>query len=102
MTDRLETDIAASAIKALRQLGALCERTNAGQAMGLHGGRIKLAGKGTPDWLVVFRGRVTLLEFKRPGKEPRPEQVEWHAKAARNGVTVFVVTSVEQALRAVA
>jgi hypothetical protein len=32
MSGRLETDIAADAIKALRQLGALCERTNSGAA----------------------------------------------------------------------
>lgn len=96
-----ETGLAAEAIKALRSIGALCERIHAGQAMGLHGGRMQLAGDGTPDWLVVFRGRVTLLEFKRPGQEPSPEQVDWHERAARRGVTVHIVSSVEQALRAV-
>lgn len=39
------------------------------------------------------------IEVKLPGKECQPDQVKWHAKAARNGVRVTVVSSVEQSIR---
>lgn len=95
-----ETQLAAQAIGALQKLGALCVRIHSGQAIGRHGGHMQLAKKGTPDWLVVFRGAL-LLEFKRPGEEPTAEQLEWHARARARGVEVYVVRSVEQALRVV-
>jgi len=101
VTSRNETALAADAVKALRSIGCLCERVQSGEAQGRHGGHMQLASKGTPDWLVVFRGSVKLIEFKRPGEHPSPDQVDWHERAERRGVTVHVVSSVEQALRAV-
>jgi hypothetical protein len=96
-----ETELSHSAISALRSLGALCERVHSGQAFGRSGGFMQCAPPGTPDWLVVYRGRVNLLEFKTADGELSPAQLEWHARALRNGVRVLVIRSVEGALREV-
>lgn len=95
-----ETAIAKEAIAKLEELGALCVRVNSGQAIGLHGGRIRLAKKGTPDWLVILYG-ACMLEFKQPGEKPTTKQLEWHAKCRARGVPVHVVTSTAEAVRAV-
>ena len=46
---------------------------------------------GIPDRLVVWGGRLWLVELKRPSGRLRAVQREWHARAARAGVAVVVL-----------
>ena len=46
---------------------------------------------GIPDRLVVYGGRLWLVELKRPSGRLRAVQRAWHARAARAGVTVVVL-----------
>lgn len=60
-------------------------------------------GQGFPDLLVTHRGKLLFVEVKDGAKSPSrrkltPAQVEFHAKAAANGVAVHIVETIEQAL----
>ena len=57
---------------------------------------------GAPDRIVLMpNGRCMFLEFKLPGKEPRIEQVAYHKTLQENGHIVYVVTSIDEAVRKV-
>ncbi len=64
-------------------------------------------GKGSPDLVLVVRGRFLGLEVKRPRTDEHaagqlsPEQKAWRDKAERAGVVYRRVRSVEEARRAV-
>lgn len=65
---------------------------------------LSAVGRGVPDLLVMYRGRVELLEVKDGSKPPSarrltPDEDRWHKAAHARGVTVHVVTSVDDALR---
>ena len=45
------------------------------------------------------RGRVVLIEWKRPGKPPKPQQRVRHEQLRAAGVEVHVIDSLEQANR---
>jgi Holliday junction resolvase len=60
-------------------------------------------GEGFPDLIAVVRKKVLMIEVKDGSKPPSarkltPLQVEFHARAAVNGVPVYVVESVDQAI----
>jgi Holliday junction resolvase len=60
-------------------------------------------GKGVPDLLCCFRGRLVLLEVKDGAKVPSArkltaDQIDWHREWA--DVPLHVVESAEQALKA--
>ena len=60
-------------------------------------------GSGFPDLLIAKRGRLLLVEIKDGAKVKSKQQltedeVQFHALMAAAGVTVQVVTSVEEAL----
>jgi hypothetical protein len=64
------------------------------------------AGSGFPDMVVSYRGQVHLVEVKDGSKPPSarkltPDQVKFHAEQASVGVTVHVVTCVDDALIAI-
>lgn len=46
---------------------------------------------GVPDRLVVWEGRIWLVELKRADGRLRPVQVGWHERAAAAGVDVVVL-----------
>lgn len=80
----------AEIVQALRQIGCTVHDTAA-------------VGGGFPDLAVGFRGENTFLEVKDGSKPPSarkltPEQVVWHSQWRGK---VFVVESVEQAVRVV-
>lgn len=50
---------------------------------------------GVPDQLIVFDGCLVLVEVKRPGGRPRPNQIALHAKIEARGVPVYVVDTIE-------
>lgn len=50
---------------------------------------------GVPDRLVVWEGRIWLVELKRADGRLRPVQVGWHERAAAAGVDVVVLYGVE-------
>lgn len=81
--DRNQPDIVA----ALRRVGAFVQP--------LH-----TVGAGVPDLLVIFGGKVYLVEVKDGSKPPSarkltPDQVDWHARC---GTRVHVVENEAQAL----
>jgi hypothetical protein len=57
-------------------------------------------GRGVPDLLCSWRGRVTLLEVKRPGETLNSAQVRWHADWDPFA-NVCVVQSITEAVDAV-
>jgi len=63
-------------------------------------------GKGVPDLLCAFHGRLVLIEVKDGTKAPSrrkltPDQVEWHRDWAQAGVPLHVVETPWAALKAV-
>ena len=64
---------------------------------------LAMVGVGTPDLLVMYRGRIVLMEVKDGAKSPSerkltPAEAKWHRMSAAVGVTVAVVESGEQAV----
>lgn len=51
--------------------------------------------RGGPDRFFAKDGKVILVEFKRPGKEPGTLQAREHRRLRASGVDVRVVDSVE-------
>lgn len=52
---------------------------------------------GAPDFIILAdNGRVLLVECKRRNGKSSPEQIAFHAWAAKLGHTVFVVRSIEE------
>lgn len=80
----------ASIVSGLRKIGASVEILSA-------------VGNGCPDLLVGYRGKNLLLEVKDGNKPPSKreltdDQVDWHESWRGQ---VFVVCSIEQAVKAV-
>ena len=60
------------------------------------------ARKGAPDRLVLLpEGKAIFIEFKVPGKEARPEQLDYIRQLRRFGFMAGVYSSAEQALKEV-
>jgi hypothetical protein len=100
-SESLERSIQWEIVKALRSRGCIVWHADAGSKAD-PGNRRAKAGRPPVGWpdLQVYApgGRHHLLEVKRPGEKPRPDQVERHEELAAIGFTVHVVTSVAQAL----
>lgn len=52
--------------------------------------------RGWPDRLFIGYKKIWFVEFKRPGKKPRPKQHAVHRELARLGYPVSVVDTVSQ------
>jgi hypothetical protein len=53
--------------------------------------------KGAPDRMIFFpSGRVLFIEFKAPGKKPRPDQVREIDRLRRSFVAADIVDNVDQ------
>jgi hypothetical protein len=72
-------------VQALRQVGAQVQS-------------LASLGRGVPDLMCGWNGRVYLLEVKRPGETLTPDERAWHA---RWGELVAVVHSPQEALNAI-
>lgn len=90
-----ETELSRSIQRALKSLGIWVIRVQAGVHR-VTGGVLHCAEPGTPDLCLPGLG---WLEVKTTEGEPSPDQVAWHNRAARLGVNVAVVRSVEAAVR---
>lgn len=55
--------------------------------------------RGFPDHFFARQGRVILIEFKRPGEPPKPQQLKRHKELRAHGVEVFVVDNLDDARR---
>ena len=60
---------------------------------------IMLATKGTADIFFVWRGRGGFIEVKVPGKEPRPEQLNFLEFVKKKGAISFWVDNVDDAYK---
>jgi hypothetical protein len=54
---------------------------------------------GVPDRMVLHRGRIFLVELKTDTGSLRPAQINWHRKAAQNGVDVIVLKGLEEVVK---
>jgi len=65
-----------------------------------NGGRlrkVKLDQVGAPDRLLLRKGHPpVLIEFKAPGKKPKPHQVLVHHELRSYGIEVWVIDSVAE------
>lgn len=76
------------------ELESLAERLLHDRVMAAGGLCPKLApvDAGIPDRLVIWEGRVYLVELKRPGGRVRPIQAAWHNRARQAGVEVVLLS----------
>jgi hypothetical protein len=55
---------------------------------------------GVPDRLILLpQGRFFLVETKAPGGSLRPVQKVWHSRAAKIGIDVVVLSSIEEVVQ---
>ena len=93
-----ETALSKAIKQGLEAAGYWVLRIQAGQHR-VKGGVLHCAEAGTPD---LFLPALNLwLEVKLPKGPTKPSQVAWHARAAKEGVTVVVVRSLADAVEAV-
>jgi len=100
-----EQDIQSAISKALEAAGYMVIRVNSSTSVTAHGTRLSAyrvvninATSGHADLAVYKRGRVWMLEVKRPGGKPSETQVRFAECCYRYGVPYHVVTSPEEAL----
>ena len=61
--------------------------------------KVKWIGRvSAPDRLMARDGVILLVEFKRPGESPRPNQAREHKRFADVGVKVHVIDNLEDGL----
>lgn len=53
--------------------------------------------RGIPDRFLARRGRIILVEFKRPGKEPTAQQAVRHKELRDHGVEVHWINNLRDA-----
>jgi hypothetical protein len=53
--------------------------------------------RGFPDRFCARKGRVMLLEFKKPGGEPTAQQLKRHKELRDQGVEVYLVDNLTRA-----
>lgn len=63
-----------------------CVRLNSGLISTPDGRRMRIGEKGLPDWLIIKGWRCFFLELKAPTKTLSPDQENWFAWAAREGI----------------
>ena len=96
-----ETKLSAEIVQALRQMGAIVIRVQAG-ILKLHGRFIHMAPKGTPDLCVLAPGGVTWwIEVKTNRGKVSRDQLRMHQQFRGLGHRVAVVRSVESAVNVV-
>ena len=91
-----ETDLSRSIRKELTKLGVWVIRSGVSAKRGKGG--THSGEPGQPDLCLPALG---WLETKTRRGEPSPDQLKWHARAARSGVRVAVVRSVSEAISTV-
>lgn len=93
-----ETDLSRSIQRALEVIGVWVERIQSGEHR-VRGGYLHCASPGTPDLFLPALG--IWLEVKLPNGRLEASQELWHARARSEGIPVFVVRSVAQAVNVV-
>jgi hypothetical protein len=100
-----EQDIQSAISKALEAAGYMVIRVNSSTSLTAHGTRLSAyrvvninATSGHADLAVYKRGRVWMLEVKRPGGKPSETQVRFAECCTRYGVPYHIVTSPDDAL----
>ena len=91
----VENDVETACLDLLRYKGYWPIRLHVGVFRTAAGGWLTIGERGTPDWCAIHgRHRGFLLEVKRPGREPSPEQLRKIDQLRRGyGLEVAVVDS---------
>lgn len=84
---RLERELHDQCLSLLRIRGIFCVHSRTD--------RKATTPEGTPDLVFALHGYAMAVELKRPGEEPRPEQMKVMQQMQVNGWTVAVITSLE-------
>ena len=84
---RREASIQSAILRYLKSLGRHCRTFN------VHGNAWQ--GAGEPDIHACYRGRMIVIEVKRPGEKPTKLQEHALRKWAEAGAVTMVATSVE-------
>lgn len=68
--------------------------------LGLKSSKLKILGEnGFPDRIIWLPGgKPLLIEYKRPGEDPRPKQVEIHGYLRKLGYHIEVISDAVEAL----
>lgn len=74
----LESKIETHLKNQIKRIGGLCYK-------------FKSTVNGVPDQLVIYDGAMHLVEVKRPGEEPRANQVHVHNQIKKQNVPVYTV-----------
>jgi hypothetical protein len=96
-----EAEVVAECVAWLRERGWIARRNHVGAFQPVSGGSIVRMGEtGECDWRFIKakHGECVLymeVEFKRPGKKPRPEQLEYLAKRKHQGFRATWADSLE-------
>lgn len=91
-----ETQLQAAIVRALKRIGFWVIRT---QVTGRRGARSVATGEpGMPD---LYLPGIGHLEVKLPGARIEDAQLEWHERARKKGVWVYVARDVVETLDAV-
>jgi len=53
--------------------------------------RVLAGDPGFPDWVFARDGRIVIVELKREGEKPRPEQAHWLSQLGMGGEPVAEV-----------
>ncbi len=70
--------------RSIRELGGLCEKFVSPQKIGI------------PDRLITYKGRMHVVELKRPDEFPRESQVRDHLRRLRCGIKVHIIDNREK------
>ena len=86
MSIRSESDIESKVIQYAETKGVLQVKLN-------------LIGRsGWPDRMLLYKGAVAFIEFKRAGEKPRELQKHIHEQLRRHGFNVYVVDQISDGL----
>ncbi len=81
-----ESDVTAQIKSFLESRGWTGFRLQSGLVRGYTGNTfMRLAKKGTPDWVFVRARETLFVEMKAPGKKPSKDQIAWLAWAGVEG-----------------
>lgn len=99
MKPPLERDIQRAVIEYLECRRHFFWRNNSGALKTERGRFIRFGTPGSPDIIVVHKGRPYFLEVKRPGAKQNDDQITFQKGAEAAGAQYAVVRSIDDVVR---